>query len=635
MAAPVMAGTTVIHVETEGSGDVVIDETIGAANVNGALFWNGSAWGVNDTYGHMYFTYLSTGERLETHNVTFFEGTNSLTYANDFYSVVRSTYTYDKPALSGQGIYRVTGALYTITRIDTGQQILLYSRGMGLGVSQSYFDVYIENEIPGTVAFLGDPVWYNFPNITAAAAAALGDVSAYRVGSCPGALSMSGTFAADYYLDIDGGSDMGGMSYEFHTSALDPANAKTQSLLSAFISDFSVEYTDSSGQIQDLYFTPALVSEEYVPAGATCIYTLSSSSDSVSSSGAQGSVGVATSSSTCTWTAASNDSWITLTSGSAGTGAGTVNYTVDANTSEQSRSGSLTVAGQTFTVIQSAAAPACTYALSNTAAAFSSVSTTGSITVTPSADNCTWTAVGNDSWITVTVGSTGTGVGAVFYSVSANTEESTRTGTLTIAGQTFTVIQSGTAPSFDTVQKAYIGYYQRPADPGGLIWWSNYLASHGGSLAAIIEAFANSDESRALYGTIDGSNIAGVITAIYKALFNRDPDTAGRDWYVAGFNAGDFTAATIMLNVLYGAQNDDLVTLYNKLTASQMFTKTIDPELDGSNYRVTYTGDADAVVARQFLSLVTSAKSSIPTQSQITEYIKSYIADPGDAILMQ
>ena len=50
--------------------------------------------------------------------------------------------------------------------------------------------------------------------------------------------------------------------------------------------------------------------------------------------------------------------WITVTSGSSGTGNGTVSYTVAANTSTTSRTGTLTIAGLTATVTQ---AGACTY----------------------------------------------------------------------------------------------------------------------------------------------------------------------------------------------------------------------------------------------------------------------------------
>ena len=182
------------------------------------------------------------------------------------------------------------------------------------------------------------------------------------------------------------------------------------------------------------------------------------------------------------------------------------------------------------------------------------------------------------------------------------------------------------------VQKIYIGYYQRPADPAGLIWWAGTLEKSGGNLNAVIEAYANSLESQTLYGTINSGNISSVVNSIYRALFNRDADAAGRDYYVAGFNAGMFTAATIMLNVLNGAQGGDLSMINNKLTAADLFTKTIDPDLDGANFQATYGGDSDAVSARYFLSLVTASASTVPTQSQAAEYIRSYIADPGDPI---
>jgi len=46
------------------------------------------------------------------------------------------------------------------------------------------------------------------------------------------------------------------------------------------------------------------------------------------------------------WTAASNASWITATSGASGSGNGTVNYSVQANVANTARSGSIAIAGQ-------------------------------------------------------------------------------------------------------------------------------------------------------------------------------------------------------------------------------------------------------------------------------------------------
>ncbi len=59
----------------------------------------------------------------------------------------------------------------------------------------------------------------------------------------------------------------------------------------------------------------------------------------------------------CNWTASSNSSWLTITSGASGTGNGTVNFNIAANAGA-SRVGTLTVAGQTFTVNQAGAPPA-------------------------------------------------------------------------------------------------------------------------------------------------------------------------------------------------------------------------------------------------------------------------------------
>jgi len=193
------------------------------------------------------------------------------------------------------------------------------------------------------------------------------------------------------------------------------------------------------------------------------------------------------------------------------------------------------------------------------------------------------------------------------------------------------------APSdyFGTVQRTYIGYYQRAGDPEGLIYWGGRLNSSGGNLGDIIEAFANSAESQALYGTINSSNISNVVNSIYNALFGRNAEAEGLNYYVNGFNSGQFTAATIMLNVLYGAQNEDLQSVNNKVTTANLFTRTIDPELDGANFQVTYAGNTDAQKARNFLSTVGWDPATVPTRDEITAFMQDNIADPGDPILSQ
>ena len=94
-------------------------------------------------------------------------------------------------------------------------------------------------------------------------------------------------------------------------------------------------------------------------------------------------------------------------------------------------------AGQTFTVNQAAA---CMFTLGAVMTNFASSGGNSSVNVT-SATGCAWTATSNDGWISVTSGTPGNGSGTVVLSVAANSGAA-RTGTVIIAGQTFTVNQA-------------------------------------------------------------------------------------------------------------------------------------------------------------------------------------------------
>jgi len=185
----------------------------------------------------------------------------------------------------------------------------------------------------------------------------------------------------------------------------------------------------------------------------------------------------------------------------------------------------------------------------------------------------------------------------------------------------------------DIVEKIYIAYYQRPADPLGLIYWAQRLDASNGNLNEIIDAFANSPEAQSLYGNIDENNIGNVIKAIYQAAFNRDPDPIGLEFYTNGFKEGKFTPATIMLDILNGAQADDLIILNNKVQSAINFTKAIDPELDGENLLATYAGNEDAQKARDFLKDIGSTTFIVKTVNDAINFIKINIADPQDLLI--
>lgn len=287
-------------------------------------------------------------------------------------------------------------------------------------------------------------------------------------------------------------------------------------------------------------------------------------SASYTGAGGTGSVSVAAGAGQ-SWVAVSNSAFLTISSGTSGNGAGTVNYAVAANPTSSARSGTLTIAGQIFTVSQSGAVVSCTttpitvpaainaslsatdctsafrtgrfarryifnatagqqvaismassqvdsylyllsplgttlasdddsgpsvdaripatgfvtlpltgvyiieattFESSDTGAFTLSVVTqagcsfsisptsrnvdhninNGSVTVT-TGGGCSWVASSNDAWISITSQGSGTGNGTTNYSVTANTSQASRIGTVSIAGQLFTITQSGVPSS--------------------------------------------------------------------------------------------------------------------------------------------------------------------------------------------
>ncbi len=84
-----------------------------------------------------------------------------------------------------------------------------------------------------------------------------------------------------------------------------------------------------------------------------CAYSISPTSLNIGANGGAGNTISVTAQAGCAYTAVSNNSFITVTSGASGSGNGTVIFTVAAN-SGAARTGTITLAGQTFTVNQAA-----------------------------------------------------------------------------------------------------------------------------------------------------------------------------------------------------------------------------------------------------------------------------------------
>lgn len=202
----------------------------------------------------------------------------------------------------------------------------------------------------------------------------------------------------------------------------------------------TVSYTvaeNTSSEDRTGVMTIAGVSYTVTQKGVTCAYTVDPTSAAATSSGGSGTVTVTTNATDCDWTATSAPAWITISSGASGAGSGSVAYTVNATTSSIDRTGYMTIAGTKVGITQSGVT--CAFTLGATSATVVVAGATKNVVVT-SSTGCPWTATTDESWITIN-SATGTGSGSVSYTVSTNSTGAVRTGTMTIAGNTFTVTQ--------------------------------------------------------------------------------------------------------------------------------------------------------------------------------------------------
>jgi hypothetical protein len=145
----------------------------------------------------------------------------------------------------------------------------------------------------------------------------------------------------------------------------------------------------------------------------------------------------------CQWTASVDGSWLRLTSGSSGQGEATLAFTATANPDPVTRQGAILANGERSEVSQAAAE--CQFELSEGSASFPHTGGSGGVDLRASSSLCSWTAASDSDWLRLRTTGSGRGSMRVEFEVAGGTLA--RTGTLTIAGQAFTVSQAAQPPA--------------------------------------------------------------------------------------------------------------------------------------------------------------------------------------------
>ncbi|MFD2365936.1 DUF4214 domain-containing protein [Pseudoduganella sp. GCM10020061] len=163
----------------------------------------------------------------------------------------------------------------------------------------------------------------------------------------------------------------------------------------------------------------------------------------------------------------------------------------------------------------------------------------------------------------------------------------------------------------DLIQRVYVAYFGRPADPGGIDFWASKYLQYGMPLTAgevsatyfstqkvreFVDAFGASQESAELY---PGDNVT-FVSAIYRNLFNREPDAAGLAYWVSALDRGVMSRPIAALYIMDGARSTDITIVNNKVEVARRFTAGLDTEAK----RLGYQGMYAAAYIRSVLSTV-------------------------------
>ena len=115
---------------------------------------------------------------------------------------------------------------------------------------------------------------------------------------------------------------------------------------------------------------------------------------------------------------------------------------------------------------------------------------------------------------------------------------------------------------------AYLAYYGRPADAGGLAYWVASLAGQGGNMDATFAAFGRSQEFQQRFGHLAGEQL---IANLYQQMYGRDPEPAGAAFYAEKLASGQSALISIAIHILDGRLGHDRLVLDNRHKVARHF----------------------------------------------------------------
>lgn len=165
--------------------------------------------------------------------------------------------------------------------------------------------------------------------------------------------------------------------------------------------------------------------------------------------------------------------------------------------------------------------------------------------------------------------------------------------------------------STNEVQKLYVAYFGRPADPTGLDFWKTQLQNNQDFYQTVSSTFSTSTEFQTMYTGLDNR---ALVTEIYDNLFARAPDQDGLNFWVNALNNGIISFDNAVTFIANGARNDDRLVFNGRVAVATEFTERIDTAAE----MTAYSGPAANQIAIDYVGgvrdLATAAQHMDPGQ---------------------
>jgi subtilisin-like proprotein convertase family protein len=202
-------------------------------------------------------------------------------------------------------------------------------------------------------------------------------------------------------------------------------------------------------------------------SATACNFTINPSTQAFPTVGGNGNFSI-NMPSACSWAVSSRSDFLTLNSSVSGNGNGNIDFSVAQNFGG-ARSGSIVISnGVTTRTFQVQQPSGCPVSISQSAVSFTSAGGAGNVSVS-AGGVCSYLATSNTNWVQIT-SPLQTGNGVVTFNVLPNPTANSRSASVFVGGQSFSVNQAGSTGrrfDFDGDGKADVNIFR----PSSGVWW--------------------------------------------------------------------------------------------------------------------------------------------------------------------